>query len=159
VETDSQKTGYDVTPVQNQFARKSTKFTQSNTIAAKLGRIVDRTFLLCLILFSCIVTSTAMFALGYAHSPHLKGTINDADFWFLIQAAIMQLLGISVSALLERESGNLPKWRWVFPTAIAGTFSVIAVPLYLAVPTEWSSFLSLTAGATQSFMILQHFLA
>lgn len=145
-------------PVQTQIA-SSTKATQSDVTAGLLEGKIDGAFILWLALFGCAVTSTAFFALGYAHSLHLRGTTKDADFWFLIQATIMQLLGLVVSALLERKSGGLPKWRWVLPTAIAGACSITAIPLYLVVPTEWSSFLSLVAGATQSFMVLQHFLS
>lgn len=71
----------------------------------------------------------------------------------------MQLLGLLISALLEWKTGGLPKWRWVLPSAIAACCSIIAIPLYLILPTEWSSFLSLVAGATQSFMVLQYFLS
>jgi chromate transport protein ChrA len=133
--------------------------TQPGTTTGLLGGKIDGAFILWSALFSCAVTSIAFFALGYANSPHLQGTTNDADFWFLIQATIMQLLGLIVSALLERKSGGLPKWRWALPTAIAGACSITAIPLYLVVPTEWSSFLSLVAGATQSFMVLQYFLS
>jgi hypothetical protein len=137
----------------------STEANQSDITSGLLGGKTDGAFILWSTLFGCAVTCTVFFALGYAHSPHLQGTTNDADFWFLIQSTIVQLLGLVVSALIERKSGGLPKWRWALPTAIAGACSIIAIPLYLVVPTEWSSFLSLVAGATQSFMILQHFLS
>jgi hypothetical protein len=89
---------------------------------------------------------------------HLRGTANDADFWFLILATLTQVQGLVVSALLEWERGRLPKWRWAGPAAIAGACSIVAIPIYLTVPKEWSSFLSLIAGTTQSFMISQFFL-
>lgn len=96
----------------------------------------------------CVVISIALFAIGYACSPYVKGTTNDADFWFLAQAAVMQCLGLCVSALLEEENGDTPLVRWAVPAAIAAICSFTAIPIYLVAPTEWSSFLSLTATAT-----------
>jgi hypothetical protein len=104
------------------------------------------------------VAPAALFALGYSRSLHLQGTIDDADFWFLIQATLVQVQGLVVSALLGQKRGRLPRWRWAIPAAVAAVCSVMAIPLYLSVPKEWSSFLSLVAGTTQSFMILQLFL-
>lgn len=120
---------------------------------------INGAFVLWLTLFACAVTSTAFFALGYAHSPHRQGSINDPDFWFLVQSSIVQLLGLVVSARLEWKNVNLSKWRWVLPTVIAGVCSIMAIPCYLVAPTEWSSFLSLVAGSTQSFMVWQHLLS
>jgi hypothetical protein len=104
------------------------------------------------------VAPAALFALGYSRSFHLQGTANDADFWFLIQATLMQVQGLVVSALLERKRGRLSKWRWAFLAAVAAACSIAAIPFYLTVPKEWSAFLSLVAGTTQSFMTLQLFL-
>ncbi|KAJ4302811.1 hypothetical protein N0V90_001702 [Kalmusia sp. IMI 367209] len=115
-------------------------------------------FIFWLAFFSCAVISTALFALGYGRSLHLKGTTNDPDFWFLIQATCIQILGLIVSALVEKKRDGLPAWRWCLPTAIAGACAMGSIPLYLLVPKEWSSFLSGIAGATQTFMALQYFL-
>jgi hypothetical protein len=122
------------------------------------GSKIANVFILWLVVFSCAVAPAALFALGYSRSLHLQGTANDADFWFLIQSTLVQVQALVVSALLERKRGRLPRWRWAIPAAIAAACSIVAIPLYLTVPKEWSSFLSLVAGTTQSFMVLQLFL-
>lgn len=146
-------------PVQIQLIGRSRKLTQSATATSFLRGKIDGGLILWSTLFVWAITSTALFGLGYARSPHLQGSTNDPDFWFLIQGSVVQLLGLVISALLERKNGNLPVWRWVFPTGIAGVCSITAIPLYLVAPTEWSSFLSLAASSAQSFMVWQHFLS
>lgn len=118
-----------------------------------------KALILWLAFFSCAVAPIPLFSLGYARSTHLQGTANDADFWFLILATATQIQGLLVSSLLEWERDSLPKWRWGIPAALAGASSIMAAALYVHVPTEWSSFLSLVAGTTQSFMISQFFLS
>jgi hypothetical protein len=140
---------------QIQLASRPRKATEPDTTARSK---IANAFILWLVFISCAVAPAALFALGYSRSLHLQGTANDADFWFLIQATLVQIQGLVVSALLERKRGRLPRWRWAIPAAIAGACSIVAIPLYLTVPKEWSSFLSLVAGTTQSFMILQLFL-
>jgi len=146
VQTDDLETSSDMELIQVKSASRPMKGTKPGTIDA---------FILWLVFFSCAIMSTVFFALGYGRSLHVQGTSNDADFWFLIQATLMQVLGLVVSALLEWERGGLPKWRWILPTAIAGYCSITAIPLYLFVPKVWSSYLSLVAGATQTYMTLQ----
>lgn len=137
----------------------STNSTRTNKAILILGLRIDIAFVLWLILFICIVVSIALFALGYACSPHSKGTTSDADFWFLTQAAVMQCLGLCISALREGKNMTTPVVRWALLAVVAAICSLTAIPLYLVAPTEWSSFLSLTATATQTFMVLQHFLS
>ena len=119
----------------------------------------DHALILWLTYFCCAVTSVGFYALGYSHSPHIAGSTNDPDFWFLMQGCASQLLGLAASALLEWYSSGYRKWRWILPMFIAALCSVLAAPLYVLVPTEWSSFLTFIASATQSFILLQHFLA
>jgi hypothetical protein len=157
VQPDDLRKRSDREPVHKQPDSRSRKeFEPGTTTASREGKIVGAFILW--IFFGCAVIATVLFTLGYSHSTHLRGTTSDADFWFLIQATLMQIVGLAISALLEWRRGGLPKWRWCLPTAIAGASSMMAVPLYLVVPKEWSSFLSLVAGATQSFMTLQLFL-
>lgn len=140
---------------QTQVDSRPRKATEPNTTAESK---IANDFILWLVVFSCAVAPAALFALGYSRSLHIQGTANDADFWFLIQATLVQVQGLVVSALLERKRGHLPTWRWAFPAAIAAACSIAAVPLYLTVPKEWSAFLSIVAGTTQSFMMLQLFI-
>jgi len=155
VQVDDVWTGRDDKLSQIQIASRSRKATEPDT---KSGSKIANAFILWLVVFSCAVAPAALFALGYSRSLHLQGTADDADFWFLIQATLVQVQGLVVSALLERKRGRLPRWRWAIPAAVAAACSIVAIPLYLSVPREWSSFLSLVAGTIQSFMILQLFL-
>jgi hypothetical protein len=141
--------------IQIQLASRSRNSAEPDTTA---GSKIVGAFILWLVFFSCAVAPIPLFSFGYVRSLHLQGTANDADFWFLILATLTQVQGLLVSALLEWERGRLPKWRWAVPAAIAGACSIVAIPIYLTVPKEWSSFLSLIAGTTQSFMISQFFL-
>jgi hypothetical protein len=139
---------------QTQIASRSSKATEPDTTA---GSKAANIFIF--ILWTGVITNAlalpVFFTLGYSRSLHLQGTTNDADFYFLIQATLVQVQSLVNSALLERKRGHLPKWRWAIPAAIAAGCSTMAIPLYLTVPKEWSSFLSLVAGTIQSFMILQ----
>lgn len=119
----------------------------------------DSTFVFWSVSAVCIWTSLTFFARGYAKSPHSRGSTKDADFWFLLQSSTTQLIGLSVSALIEWQNRNHSQWRWIIPRGIAGICAFVAIPLYIAAPTEWSSFLSQIAGLTQTFMICQHFLS
>lgn len=104
------------------------------------------------------IANIAFFALGYSRSSHVSGSTKDADFWFLAQASTTQFLGLTAFALLECKDDKLPKWRWALPTVIAGLCSIMATPLYVVAPTEWSTFLASAANSVQTFLILQHFL-
>lgn len=106
----------------------------------------------------CTVVPTVLFSRGYYLSPHLQGTANDADFWFLILSTLTQIHGLIVSVLFEWKRGHLSKWYCTIPSVVVGVCSLMAIPLFLYVPKEWSSFLSLVAGVAQSIMISQFFL-
>jgi hypothetical protein len=153
------RTRSDKDPIKTLLISSPGKAVQSAAATKSSRNRIDGAIILWSTFFGSAVTSVAFFALGYAHSPHIQGSTSDPDFWFLAQGCITQILGLAASALLEWKSGNLPKWRWVLPTGIAGLCSITAAPLYVVAPTEWSSFLALVASAAQSFMILQHFLS
>jgi hypothetical protein len=121
--------------------------------------VADRAALLWWILFIYIVVSFVSFAIGYNSSSHEKGATEDADFWFLVQNTTMQLLGLIITALPGWRDGKLPKPRWVFPAAVAGISFILAIPLILVLPKEWSSLLCTVAGGLQTFMVLQHFVS
>ena len=97
-------------------------------------------------------------ALGWQYSIHTTGTTRDSDFWFLLQSCGMALLNLFTVALPMRKGTNLPKASstilWIFMAA--GAVSAIAAPVfYLYLPTQWSSFLNIIAGAIQAFATLQ----
>ncbi|KAF5237443.1 hypothetical protein FANTH_10805 [Fusarium anthophilum] len=95
------------------------------------------------------------FALAYNYSDHTPGTTKDADFWFLMQSCITQGFTLIIAGIPLRADPRLRKRTWVPPMFLALICTVIAPPLYLTAPTEWSSFVGLVAGGIQAFMVLQ----
>lgn len=67
----------------------------------------------------CIFTSIFFFAHGYAESPHIKGSTNNTEFWFLLQSSITQIIGLGISALLERRNRS-HQMRWDFQGVLQG---------------------------------------
>jgi hypothetical protein len=101
------------------------------------------------------VAGVPIFALGYRYSEHKPGTTEDADFWFLIQASAIQMLSISMSCIPLYNTSQLPKRVWIPLTIIALLCTLLAIPLYAYLPTEWSNFLSMVGASIQAFMVLQ----
>ncbi|KAI1027769.1 hypothetical protein LB503_011854 [Fusarium chuoi] len=95
------------------------------------------------------------FALAYNYSDHKPGTTKDADFWFLMQSCITQGFTLIISGIPLRADTRLRKRTWVPPMLLALICTIIAPPLYLTAPTEWSSFVGLIATGIQAFMVLQ----
>ncbi|ENH72267.1 hypothetical protein FOC1_g10004505 [Fusarium oxysporum f. sp. cubense race 1] len=95
------------------------------------------------------------FALAYNYSDHTPGTTKDADFWFLMQSCITQGFTLIISGIPLKADPRLRKRTWVPPMLLALVCTIIAPPLYLAAPTEWSSFVGLVATGIQAFMVLQ----
>ncbi|RFU30321.1 hypothetical protein B7463_g5999, partial [Scytalidium lignicola] len=96
-------------------------------------------------------------AIAWKQSPHLAGRRSDADFWFLIQNSILQVVGLLtiVASLLTRS--RLPRqpwfWTWGF-VGMSSACALAAIPLYLVVPTEWSATVSFAGSAAQAFVVL-----
>ncbi|KAI1015759.1 hypothetical protein LB505_012012 [Fusarium chuoi] len=91
------------------------------------------------------------FALAYNYSDHKPGTTKDADFWFLMQSCITQGFTLIISGIPLRANPVLRKRTWVPPMLLALMCTIIAPPLYLTAPTEWSSFVCLIATGIQAF--------
>lgn len=92
---------------------------------------------------------------AYEFSSHAPGTRSEADFWFLVQGCASQLVGLLISALGLYRKPSVSMWMWLPPILLATSCNIVAIPLYLKAPTEWSSFCVVVAGAIQSFMVLQ----
>jgi cell division protein FtsW (lipid II flippase) len=107
------------------------------------------------LIFLTTLSNTVTFGLAYSCSDHRKGTTNDSDFWFLCQQAATQILGLAIMCFPLWSKDGLPRLPWVAPAIAVLVLSLIAVPLYLYAPTEWSSFLILVGGAIQTFLVLQ----
>ncbi|KAF1833375.1 hypothetical protein BDW02DRAFT_570049 [Decorospora gaudefroyi] len=101
------------------------------------------------------VAAVPLFAMGTRYSEHHAGTIEDADFYFLIQANLVQVLGIVLSYIPVWKSGQVPK-RVGIPLTVLGIFlTILAIPVFLHLPKEWSNFLTMIGAFIQAFMVLQ----
>jgi hypothetical protein len=104
-------------------------------------------------LLSCIPA-----ALAWVHSTHQIGTVQEADFFQLLSNSAMQLLGtltlIIPTIFNARLVGQAWFWTWVLATA-STICSIVAVPIYLTVPTEWSAAISFAGNVMQGFVTLQ----
>lgn len=105
--------------------------------------------------FASNICLTIPFVLkAYQFSPHTPGTREDPDFWFLAQSSINQSVVLLISALGLWKLKSTHLWVWL-PAVMAVVCNMLAMPMYLFAPTEWSSFCVVVAGAIQSFMVLQ----
>jgi hypothetical protein len=91
------------------------------------------------------------------YSTHQHGTVQDADFWYLIQSSGMQLLSVLtvVISIWTRNDLTFESWSWSWAfisLAILCPFG--AIPCYLYLPTDWSAAISFVGSAAQGFMVL-----
>jgi hypothetical protein len=102
--------------------------------------------------------------LAWSHSDYSAGpgSAKDADFWWLVQSTIMQVLGLLTLSVPIWQGSKLPSqnwfWTWLF-IGIASLATIVAVPLYLYAPVAYSSTLVFVATACQAFVVLQLALA
>lgn len=104
-------------------------------------------------LLSCIPT-----ALAWMHSAHLPGTTSDADFYQLISNSTMQILSTLTLIIPTFSNARLVSQAWFWTWVLAGTStvcSVVAVPLYLNTPTEWSAAVGFVGNVMGAFVTLQ----
>lgn len=101
------------------------------------------------------LSNIATFALAYSYSTPGPGTFKDADFWLLLQGSIMQWFSLLIASSALWDKTTLPRWSWLVPTIFALICSVIAIPLYLLVPTAWSALATTIGSAVQAFMTVQ----
>ncbi|KAK0751301.1 hypothetical protein B0T18DRAFT_361708 [Schizothecium vesticola] len=99
------------------------------------------------------------FSEGYRLSPHDSGTTQDSDFWFLLQGCISQVFGMGYMIIPLLKKTQVRRRFWLPPTIVAMICTVLAVPLYVSSPKEWSAFCMLTGTAVQAFLSLQLALA
>lgn len=97
--------------------------------------------------------------MGYGYSSHETGTTKDDDFWFLLQGCVSQFFGMGYMIIPLVTIAQVPRWFWLPPTMVAMVCTVLAVPLYVFVPKEWSAFCMLLGSAIQAFLSLQLALA
>ncbi|KAH8803596.1 hypothetical protein F5884DRAFT_510209 [Xylogone sp. PMI_703] len=99
---------------------------------------------------------------AWQRSDDKPGSPNDADFYWLLQSSIMQLLGIFTLCVPINQNEKIPSqikwWTWLF-VAIAATSTAAAVLLYVLVPVGYSSILTFVANCAQALVVLQLALA
>ncbi|KAF2671636.1 hypothetical protein BT63DRAFT_422185 [Microthyrium microscopicum] len=115
----------------------------------------SRTVILWLTFSITTIATIPLFALGYSFSPHQHGTFEDADFWFLLQSSLTQLLGTVLSFIPIYKENKLPRRVSITLMIAALLATLLATPLYILVPTEWSGFLSIIGASIQAFQVLQ----
>lgn len=107
-------------------------------------------------LFTLIASITSIIA--WNKSPHAPGTRHDADFWYLVQNSLLQILSTSNTIIAIRCQPWLTLeawfWTWAF-VGVALTCETVAVPLYLYAPTEWSATMAFVGSAAQAIVALQ----
>jgi hypothetical protein len=108
----------------------------------------------------CVFTAVAVvpICIGWQYSPHQPGNKRDADFYFLLQGTIMQVMGVLTVGIPLFRGPPLPKEPWIWTWSFLGVsflLSMLAIPAYLRMPTEWSALLAFLGSAAQGFVILQ----
>ncbi|KIW19636.1 hypothetical protein PV08_00210 [Exophiala spinifera] len=96
--------------------------------------------------------------IGWQYSSHTRGTVKDANFWFLVQSCLVQILGVVITVFALFSSPRLPKqpwnWAWAFVVTSIG-LTAGSVPAYLYAPTEWSTLMAFLGSTAQMCVVLQ----
>jgi hypothetical protein len=95
---------------------------------------------------------------AWQYSPRRPGTVFDADFWFLVQSSMMQLIGLLTIIIPLALSGRLRTQQWFWTWLLVGvsfSCSIAPVPAYLYFPKEWSTTIAFLGSAAQAFVTLQ----
>ncbi|KAK6538400.1 hypothetical protein TWF694_011277 [Orbilia ellipsospora] len=95
---------------------------------------------------------------AWQYSSRQAGTIYDADFWFLVQSCMMQLIGLFTIILPLALAGKLQIRQWVWTWVLFGigiACGIAPIPMYLRWPTEWSATVAFLGSAAQAFITLQ----
>ncbi|KAI1662796.1 hypothetical protein F4813DRAFT_341969 [Daldinia decipiens] len=110
------------------------------------------------IVFIVVAISIIPMAIAWSKSTNTPGSTGDSDFWVQVQNAILQVLGLSTTMLVahQRLLNDKTAWNYACYFTIAGVIcSILAIPVYLLVPTIWSSFSSFLSTIMQSGATLQ----
>ncbi|KAI8633516.1 hypothetical protein F5Y19DRAFT_413953 [Xylariaceae sp. FL1651] len=137
--------------------------TRSNELPSKVAKaypgnvdVVESYFgfaipVICLL--SCIPI-----ALAWTHSDPNVGTVADANFYQLIAGSILQVLGLGTTLYptLFHSKLSRPSWflTW-FLAAISLIFTILSIPLYVLLPTAWSTVIAFAGTAAQPLILLQ----
>jgi hypothetical protein len=105
-----------------------------------------------------VAFSFAPLFLIWFHATHTVGATSDSDFWQLVQSSTMQLLSLLTMMLPTVSNVKLARQAWILTWILAGfsaTCSIVAIPIYLRFPVEWSSTIAFAGSAAQAFVTLQ----
>ena len=117
----------------------------------------DTTTMLALVfvfLILAIVPGYRGFAISLAEEQ--KGSIEDADFWYLCQSSVMFLLGSFASALPLLRRDCYKRARnifWFFFTA-GFALAIVSIAIYPGFNTGWSALVSFLASVTTASSLL-----
>ncbi|KAI0108206.1 hypothetical protein F4814DRAFT_455024 [Daldinia grandis] len=110
------------------------------------------------IVLTVVAISFVFMGMAWSRSSNAPGSADDPDFYLQIQNTILQLLGLSTAMLVahQRLFNDVTAWKYAICFSVAGALcAVLAVALYLFVPTIWSSFASFLAAIMQIGAMLQ----
>jgi hypothetical protein len=103
------------------------------------------------------VISGSLAVVSCLRSTQQVGTVQDADFFSLLQSSVIQMSSIWVMMLtLQKTYLDKHTQIYVWTLVASGMFSAVgAVLVYPLIPTGWSTLLSATSAISQSLVTLQ----
>ncbi|KAI2639153.1 hypothetical protein GGS26DRAFT_378722 [Hypomontagnella submonticulosa] len=113
-----------------------------------------------LVFLSILFTSLGFIpaAVAISKSTNEVGSLEDSDFYMLIQSVIIQFLGLitAVYTVHQRSAENRVAWYLAISLAAWGIIcGVASIPLYLYWPTIWSGVASCCASVAQAGVTLE----
>jgi hypothetical protein len=99
------------------------------------------------------VASGSLAVLSYLKATQQAGTTQDADFFSLIQNSLVQIFSIWTMMLTLRKTRlkmHARIYTW-FLAAFGLLAAAVAVPMYVLIPTGWSTLLSAASGNSAIF--------
>jgi uncharacterized membrane protein YhaH (DUF805 family) len=105
-----------------------------------------------------VIAASLLGMMGWSLSQIEAGSIDDADFWWLVASTTFQLLALTTFAISM--AGLRPKHslgrRWVWIYLAAGlAFTTIPIPLYLWVSVRYSSATAFLGNVVAAFVHIQ----
>lgn len=128
--------------------------SQPAAIPGKWNTSVNATIV---VIFGCILAAIPG-SVGWSHSLGQNGKMDTADFYFLVQGAIMQLIGVGTVILPLALTRSLfpQKWFWTWLLTFVSVACPIAASVsYCYMPTEWSASIMYVGSAAQILVTLQ----
>jgi hypothetical protein len=93
---------------------------------------------------------------AWRNAEATPGSTTDADFWLILQNAMLQILGVCTAMLPIYKRFQGAAWHWARAFSIICCFCAISsIPIYLYMPTMWSALLSFFGSAAQAYLALQ----